>query len=155
MIFHKQNIYQDNVNLSFGLLKIILTASARRALEKNEQDLFVEMQLHFGCMLRKELAFSTRASSNEYVEVTPGLYVGLKTFMGDEACRIEKKRTRVNQSDNLIGTPRWLTIDYSKGQWSGDFGLTEKADPGPGMISKMINGLVNMIIAPSYHPGNK
>jgi hypothetical protein len=155
MIFRKQNIYQDNVNLSFGLLKISLTASARRALEKNEQALFVEMQLHFGCMLRKELDFSTRASGNDYVEVAQGLYVGLKTFMGDEACRIEKKQTNVNQSGDLIGTPRWLTIDYRKGQWSGDFGLTEKAETGPGMISKMINRLVNMTVTPSCNPGNR
>jgi len=146
MLRHRKNLQQNDNRLSHGLLQIELTKRAKRALAMNEQELFVEMQLHFGCMLRKKVNFSNTPPQGDFMKVTQNMNVGLRTFMKGEACGIDRNHTDKELSDTKIGTPRWLMIDYKKGQWSGEFGLTEKPAAIAGYMPKWLIELISMII---------
>jgi hypothetical protein len=125
MLRIKQNVNQNSARLSPDLLQVNLTRRAKQALAMNEQVLFVEMQLNFGCMLRKKVNFSNTLPKDNFMKVTKNLYVGLETFMNGEACRINSNLKNNFLSASMLGTPRWLKIDYKQGQWSGEFGLTK------------------------------
>lgn len=149
MLRHKQSLHQDVARLSPGLFQVELTKRAKHVLAMNEQALFVEMQLHFGCMLRKKLNFSNTPPQDDFMKVAQNLYVGLQTFMNGETCGIGSKYTDKQLSDTMIGTPRWLMIDYKKGQWSGEFGLTEKPISMSGVGPKWLKELISVIIKPA------
>jgi hypothetical protein len=148
MLSYKQSYHLNSARLSPDLFQVELTRRAKRKLTSSGQDLFVEMQLLFGCMLRKKLIFSNTTPQGDFMEVTQNLYVGLQTFMNGEACGIGGKHTGKELLDIMIGTPRWLMIDYKNKQWSGEFGLVEKPISMSGVGLKWLKELISIIYKP-------
>jgi len=152
MIFRKQDYEQYHVNLSSELLKIRLTTSAARALENSAQNLFIDMQTHLGCMPRKKIIFSTEPLNINDVKVTQRLSVSYQSLIGGEACAIGggSSISSVFHYDQMIGTPRWLCIDFYNGKWSGDFGLIENPGSETSMAYKFVRVIGNLLAKPDY-----
>jgi hypothetical protein len=111
-------------------LRLITTRAAERRLSQQEKPLHVEMELLFSCLIRKRVLFRIPEGGTTYPMVT-----------GDERVNISFRpvMTKVCMASDVEGLddleledfpvqraeafmPRWLRLDFSKGQWQGDFG---------------------------------
>lgn len=105
-------------------LAVRLTPAAARAIEARATPLHVEMELYFSCLIRKRVRFDV-PPRGEAVLLGEGLSLSFRPVMG-RVCGLDE-----HDPDNLADlptgepqrfVPRWLTLDYRKGRWQGEFG---------------------------------
>lgn len=112
--------------------EINLSTSAKSQLN-NEQELFVEMELYFSCLIRKRVYISLTPRAIDYVQA-PGnlldskLHIGFRPVM-TEKCSMDYTGDEPPVTDFPITgperfTPAWLLLDYKNRQWQGEFGYT-------------------------------
>ena len=114
-----------NITLADKNLDIRVSPRAARALAERTAPLQAEMELLFSCLIRKRVRFS-ESVMNDATPVSDRLSVRFRPVM-----------TRVCAMDDVTGSPplddfpianpgpyvpHWLTIDYRRGEWSGEFG---------------------------------
>ena len=112
-------------------IQLDISKRAERQLDNRVVPLYIEMELYFSCLLRKQIRvyetareksddeFSTRLSDRLEISFRPVMTkscsvsscVGEKPPLSDFP--IEKPRSYI---------PKWLKLDYKKGEWCGDFG---------------------------------
>lgn len=100
--------------------------AAERAIAARSQPLLVEMELYFSCLIRKRVRFPSDASTTRFVDATPRLRVGFRPVM-TASCLIDAELDKPRLEDfpmvnHAAFVPRWLTIDFRKGAWTGRFG---------------------------------
>ena len=111
-------------------VRVELSASAQRAAAALEAPLLVEMELFFSCLVRKRVLFRPLQEAGleaERVAIGERLWLGFHP-VASEQCHIAElgdaapplKTMPVTRPAAYI--PRWLRLDYRKGQWSGEFG---------------------------------
>jgi len=106
---------------------INLTEAAERALLQRGQPLLAEMELYFSCLIRKQVRFRDLANENDVVDAGNHLRIRFRPVMtaacnvhdyeGDEPPLTDFPITR---PDSYI--PKWLRIDFRRGEWVGEFG---------------------------------
>lgn len=113
--------------------KITLEISdrAKRQLQDRKKPLFVEMELYFSCLLRKEIRIreTLREKLDEEfaVQFSDILHVSFRPVM-TKSCSVSScQGEKPPLSDFPIKKPRsyvpkWLKLDFKKGEWCGDFG---------------------------------
>lgn len=111
-------------------IRVELSAAARRVAAALQAPLLVEMELFFSCLVRKRVLFRPlREASLEAERVAIGERLWLAFHpVASEQCHIADlgdaapplKTMPVTRPAAYI--PRWLRLDYRKGQWSGEFG---------------------------------
>lgn len=104
---------------------------AKRQLQDRKKPLFVEMELYFSCLLRKEIRIreTLREKLDEEfaVQFSEILYVSFRPVM-TKSCSVSScQGEKPPLSDFPIKKPRsyvpkWLNLDFKKGEWCGDFG---------------------------------
>ena len=113
-----------NVTLHDKTLEIRLTRAAQKALAKRDRPLVAEMELLFSCLLRKRVHFGE--SVDESSPVNDQLSVRFKPIMTRRCSVAEGGATPPSEGFPLENprpyVPRWLAIDYRRGEWVGDFG---------------------------------
>ena len=112
-------------------IQVELSDKAEKQLSYRSTPLFVEMELYFSCLLRKELriyetireqldeAFSTQLSDNLQISFRPVMTKSCSV----SSCEGEKPPLSdfpIQKPQSYV--PKWLKIDYRKGEWCGDFG---------------------------------
>jgi len=107
-------------------VQIYLSKSAEKALQQRNSALFVEMELYFSCLIRKQVLFHDRQRQSDSVPVNDNLSVSFHPVM-TESCMLKDAEPEPAKSDFEIQrrecfTPRWLKLDYKKGNWQGEFG---------------------------------
>lgn len=107
-------------------VQVLLSKSAEKALQQRESTLFVEMELYFSCLIRKQVLFHERQRQADSVTVNEKLSVSFHPVM-TESCMIKDAEPEPVKSDFDIQrrecfTPRWLKLDYKKGNWLGEYG---------------------------------
>ena len=104
---------------------------AKRQLQGRKKPLFVEMELYFSCLLRKEIRIreTLREKLDEEfsVQFSDVLHVSFRPVM-TKSCSVSScQGEKPPLSDFPIKKPRsyvpkWLKLDFKKGEWCGDFG---------------------------------
>lgn len=115
-----------NVTLNDKEVQIRLSEAARRALQGREIPLVAEMELLFSCLIRKRVHFRDHHEDVVATPVSDRLAVRFRPIM-TRACSIRSLEGSPPSEDFHIADPRpyiprWLAIDFRKGEWKGEFG---------------------------------
>ncbi len=120
---------QKIVDMSEKPLTVSLSRAAERALASHEGTLYAEMELYFSCLVRLKVYFRDQPVGDCF-QVTDKLAVSFKPIM-TASCHIEEGGRKppvvefpVVRPD--VFAPRWLSIDYRRGEWIGEFGFVQK-----------------------------
>jgi len=111
-------------------LRLSLSRRARKALANRTRPLWVEMELYFSCLVRKQVRFSeTEPAHQQLMEaapVTSNLNLLFRPVV-TEHCLVAEVEDKpdvntmpVNDPGKLV--PHWLQLDYRGGKWWGEFG---------------------------------
>lgn len=122
---------KQDVTMLGKQIQVEISASAKQQLGKRKSPLFIEMELYFSCLIRKQLRVYEQqhdlvddrfsSSVNDYLQIS------FRPVM-TKACSISScEDGKPPLSDFPIKKPKsyipkWLRIDYKKGAWCGDFG---------------------------------
>jgi len=119
-------------------LDIRLTRSAEATLAARAGTLIAEMELIFGCLIRNRIIFRELGAIGE-ADATPAsdrLAVRFVALMSRAACTLtdsgQEKGGLIKPTHEPLENPgryvpRWLMIDFRKGQWHGEFGYAQAA----------------------------
>ncbi len=113
-------------------LQVVLTQRAQSALDRADQPVHFEMELYFSCLIRKRVnVLSAPRKQDSLAKLNNLVSVSFRPVM-TKHCRINDIVDEPDvidfplQHDSRI-VPRWLSLDYSRGAWRGDFGFTPLA----------------------------
>lgn len=114
------------VKLDERSLDIKISPKACKALEQRTSPLIVEMELLFSCLIRKKLRFNETNTQTVCISVNDKLSVGFKPVM-TRRCSIDDVKGTPPTTDFPIARkdkfiPHWLSLDFHKGEWRGEFG---------------------------------
>lgn len=119
------------LTLNDRVLSITLSAAARTALAKRSTPLYAQMELYFSCLLRLKVRFyeTKPAGDLSWLTASDNLIVSFRPVMTAQ-CNNDYQGEEPPLTDFPIAhdapfTPRWLRIDYRKGQWQGEFGYQQ------------------------------
>ncbi len=107
-------------------LRVELSAAAVRALEARAVPLQVEMELYFSCLIRKRVLFDA-PQRGEAAWIGQGLSLSFRPVMSRGGCSMSGTDPEGLLVDLPTGepqrfVPRWLKLDYRRGEWRGEFG---------------------------------
>ena len=116
-----------NVTLHDKTLEVRLTKAAQKALGKRDRLLVAEMELLFSCLLRKRVYFGETAEQSTLVNER--LAVRFKPIMTRRCSVADGGATPPSEGFPLENprpyVPNWLSIDFRRGQWVGNFGYAD------------------------------
>ena len=116
-----------NITLHDKPLEIRLTRAAEKALALRDTPLVAEMELLFSCLLRKRVHFGE--SAEQTTPVSDRLAVRFRPIMTRRCSVAEGGAHPPSESFPLENprpyVPNWLTIDYRRGEWVGNFGYAD------------------------------
>ncbi|MDH5324122.1 MAG: hypothetical protein OEZ68_14025 [Gammaproteobacteria bacterium] len=117
---------QQTIELNGKSISISISAKAQHELGRRQSRLCAEMELYFSCLIRKQVRFKEAAACDNGVDVTDRLTVSFHPVM-TEVCGKDFEGDAPPLTDFPIHnikpyTPKWLSIDFKKGQWRGEFG---------------------------------
>ncbi len=117
-----------HITLSGKTLEIRLSSRAEHALAARTTPLLAEMELLFSCMIRKRVRFHDSHLDGAQ-RVSERLSVRFRPVM-TKACLVSSVAGSPPVEDFPIAdsrpwVPRWLSLDYRHGKWSGEFGYAE------------------------------
>ena len=126
---------EQNIEMMGKKIKVEISAKAERELNSREAPLFVEMELYFSCLLRKQIRIheemrhgpGEKADGEFSVQSIDNLHISFRPVM-TKSCSVSScEGDKPPLSDFPIEKPRsyipkWLTLDFRKGKWCGDFG---------------------------------
>lgn len=106
-------------------VEIRLSAAAQSALAQRSSPLLVEIELLFSCLLRKQVHFHEGRAA-EGVAVNDKLAVRFHPLM-TKHCSVSSVSGETPSEDFPLHNPQafvphWLSIDFRKGKWLGEFG---------------------------------
>lgn len=115
-----------NITLNDKEVHVRLSDAAQRALADRQTPLLAEMELLFSCLIRKRVHFRDHHESESATPVSSRLSVRFRPVM-TRACSVASVQGSAPSEDFPIAdprpyVPRWLKIDFRKGQWQGEFG---------------------------------
>jgi len=107
-------------------LKIKLSPAANKALQQRNTPLHVEMELYFSCMIRKKVRFYEQPTHTEFTPAEQNLNLGFRPVM-TQRCSLHETDGPPPLTDFPIANPdsfipHWISLDFHKGQWLGEFG---------------------------------
>ncbi len=118
-------LYQ--VELGGKTLQVTLTPAATRALSRRTQPLEAQMELYFSCLVRLKVRF-LEPPGGDSVPATDQLAISFRPVMtarcGKDYPGEEPPLTDFPLARPEAFTPRWLHIDFRRGEWSGEFGFS-------------------------------
>ena len=126
---------EQNIEMMGKEIKFEISAKAERELADRVTPLFVEMELYFSCLLRKQIRIyenngnlqAEKADDDFSVQLTDNLHISFRPVM-TKSCSVSScKGEEPPLSDFPIEkpqsyVPKWLKLDFRKGEWCGDFG---------------------------------
>jgi len=115
-------------------IRITLSDAAQRALAKRTTPLIAEMELYFSCLIRLRVRFYDSDEKATATPVNDQLSIRFRPVMS-RRCDLHEVKGKPPLDDFPIVrrapyVPRWLNLDYKKGEWVGEFGYTT-ANPAP------------------------
>lgn len=126
MVSDTGGFMSSEITIDNRQVKIHLSKSAEKALAKRDNPLFVEMELYFSCLIRKQVLFHDIKRQENSVKVDDKLSVSFHPVM-TASCLIKDAEPEPAKSDFEMEkrdcfVPKWLKLDFKKGTWTGEFG---------------------------------
>ena len=122
---------KHNVEMMGKNIQLEISKNASKQLNDRKTPLFVEMELYFSCLLRKEIRIYEKAremqDENFSIWFSDALHISFRPVM-TKSCSVSScEGGKPPLSDFPIKkpqsyVPKWLTLDFKKGKWCGDFG---------------------------------
>lgn len=114
-----------NITLADKPLEIRLSRAAELALAQRSTPLLAEMELLFSCLIRKKVRFYEQGADTG-TPASKELSVRFRPVMTRQ-CSVSTLDGPPSSDDFPIKNvrpyvPHWLSIDFRKGQWLGEFG---------------------------------
>ncbi|MBE9515413.1 MAG: hypothetical protein IME93_00395 [Proteobacteria bacterium] len=115
---------KESVNIEGKPVSIETTRRAAHELQQRKTPLLAEMQLYFSCMIVKTVIFKEDGFDN-MIAVSDSLHINFRpvvrgTCEFDKILEVPKIDMEVVHIENFV--PKWLKIDYKRGDWVGEFG---------------------------------
>ncbi len=122
---------KQHVEMLGKQIQVDISKKAEAQLGKRAAPLHVEMELYFSCLLRKQTriyeAEREKADEEFFVQLSESLHISFRPVM-TKSCSVESCAGEsppvsdfpIEKPQSYI--PKWLTLDYKKGVWRGDFG---------------------------------
>lgn len=116
----------SEITIDNRTVKVHLSKAAEKALSARDIPLFVEMELYFSCLIRKQVLFHDMQRQDNSVAVDNKLNVSFHPVM-TASCQIKDAEPEPAKTDFEIQrrdcfVPKWLKLDYKKREWLGEFG---------------------------------
>lgn len=122
---------KQNVEMLGKQIQVEISKHAERQLNNRKAPLFVEMELYFSCLLRKEIRIreTLREKLDEEfsAQLSEFLHISFRPVMTKScsvsSCAGEKPPLSdfpIKKPQSYV--PKWLKLDFKKGEWCGDFG---------------------------------
>lgn len=120
----------DNATLYATLegrrVRVLLSNAAKRALAARVTPLVAEMELYFSCLIRMRVRFYEADVAPAATTVTDRLSIRFRPVMS-QRCDVGEVHGKsplvdfpIARRSNVV--PHWLSMDYKKGEWVGEFG---------------------------------
>lgn len=112
-------------------IQVEISKHAERQLKDRKAPPFVEMELYFSCLLRKEIRIreTLREKLDEEfsAQFSELLHISFRPVMTKScsvsSCAGEKPPLSDFPIERPLSyIPKWLKLDFKKGEWCGDFG---------------------------------
>lgn len=117
---------QKTINIKNKPVSVTLSKSAEKALVSRTSVLVAEMELYFSCLIRKQVRFRDNSESDA-VFAHEKLAIRFRPVMtavcGTDYEGDEPALTDFPLQKEQAFTPKWLKIDFKKGDWVGEFGF--------------------------------
>lgn len=115
-----------NITIEGRDIAVSLSKTACQALERRRSPLQVELELLFSCLVRKRVNFSEQAGEHAGVSVQKNLNLVFRPVM-TRACGMDHEGPEPPLTDFPIENiqavvPKWVKIDFRRGNWLGEFG---------------------------------
>lgn len=122
---------KQSIEMMGKKIQLEISRRAEKQLGERTAPLYVEMELYFSCLLRKEIriyetpreqlneAFTTRLSDNIHISFRPVMTKACSV----SSCEGESPPLSdfpIQKPESYV--PKWLKLDFKKGEWCGDFG---------------------------------
>jgi hypothetical protein len=119
---------KQQVELNSKKVSVTVSQSALKRLDEAAKPLLIEVELYFSCLIKKVCHFREIENINDYVRVKDGLYIHFRASMTNK-CSIEDfdkdKIADFPIVDQKPYIPGWVSLDFSKNGWIGDFGYAQ------------------------------
>ena len=112
-------------------VRIRLSPRADAELARRTSLLRVEMELYFSCLIGKTVRFEDETHGTHFEAAAPKLAIGFHAVQ-TQSCHIDSLTTvrALREAFPIVRperfVPKWLSIDFRNGQWSGTFGLVNE-----------------------------
>lgn len=126
---------QQTIEMMGRQIKVDISARADREMSSRETPLHVEMELYFSCLLRKQIRVYEAIKQDQRekvdgefsVQLADKLRISFRPVMTKSCSVASCEGEKPPLSDFPIQkpqayVPKWLTLDFRKGEWCGDFG---------------------------------
>lgn len=109
-------------------IRILLSNAAQHALAQRTTPLIAEMELYFSCLIRLRVRFYDSDEKATATPVNNQLSIRFRPVMS-RRCDPHAVNGKPPLDDFPIVrrapyVPHWLSLDYKKGEWMGEFGYT-------------------------------
>ena len=107
-------------------VRVKWSASAEKEMCNRRSPVLAEMELYFSCLIRKRVLFHEVGGGASYVAINENLQITFRPVMTKSCGTLDG--TGKPPLDDMPVTnpaafvPSWLTIDFKRGQWQGEFG---------------------------------
>jgi len=110
-------------------VSVLLSDDAVQAIQYRTRPLLAEMELYFSCLIRTKVRFYENRDDNDAVTVNEHLKVRFRPVMTEKCGRDyegdEPPLTDFPITNKKAFVPKWLSIDFTDNQWTGEFGFTD------------------------------
>jgi len=108
-------------------LRVRISNRAKARLRRREAPLYLEMELYFSCLLRKQVNVREQPDGIEPHPVNDRLQVWFRPVVTKSCAISECPPGKPLVTDMPVVRPEryfphWLTLDYRAGRWLADFG---------------------------------
>ena len=126
---------KQNVEMMGKQIQVEISNNAKRQLDNRITPLFIEMELYFSCLLRKQVRVNGNVDNDQhealdknfFVQLSKNLHISFRPVMTKScsvsSCEGEKPPLSdfpIKKPQSYV--PKWLKIDFKKGEWCGHFG---------------------------------
>jgi hypothetical protein len=121
----------QNIEMLGKQIQIEISNNAERQLNKRKTPLFIEMELYFSCLLRKQVrvteGLNEQLDNKFFTRLSDILHIGFRPVM-TKSCSVSScagdepplSDFPIKKPQSYV--PKWLKLDFKKGEWLGDFG---------------------------------
>lgn len=120
---------RTSIEIQGKSVAVEVTDKAAAELRNRNQTLLAECELYFSCLIRKQVRFRETDIPENATSITDNLVCVFHPVM-TRACGKDYEGDEPPLTDFPIENsrpyvPRWVKIDYSSGQWHGEFGYDD------------------------------